>query len=68
MASLFLTVILALVRMMIVTKKDDSWLQRSTFSCKNRLLMLTLWIFTLGFSLPPLIGIGRYDQSMVGVR
>ena len=69
MASLYLTVILSVIRLIIIKKRDDSWLKRCSFSHRKDLLsMMIIWVFTFTFSLPPLLGIGRYDQSMVGVR
>ena len=69
MASLYLTVILSVIRLIIIKKKDDSWLKRCSFSHRKDVLSITIiWVFTFTFSLPPLLGIGRYDQSMVGVR
>ena len=69
MASLYLTVILSVIRLIIIKKRDDSWLKRCSFSHrKDFFSMMIIWVFTFTFSLPPLLGIGRYDQSMVGVR
>jgi hypothetical protein len=66
MASLYASLSLALVRLIIIKFNDNTWLEVNSF--KSKIPMLIIWPLTLTFSIPPLIGFGYYDQSMVGVR
>ena len=67
MASLYASLSLTVVRLIIIKFNDNSWLEADSFKSKISLLMI-IWPITLTFSIPPLVGIGYYDQSMVGVR
>ena len=68
MASLYTTVVLSIVRLHIINGKDRSWLEHSSLSLRNSRYLLFIWILAFTFAVPPLIGIGIYDQSMVGAR
>ena len=68
MASLYTTVVLSIVRLHIINGKDRSWLEHTSLSLRNTRYILFIWILALTFAAPPLIGIGIYDQSMVGAR
>ena len=68
MASLYTTVALSIVRLHIINGKDRSWLEHSSLSLRNSRYLLFIWILAFTFAVPPLIGIGIYDQSMVGAR
>ena len=68
MASLYTTVALSIVRLHIINGKDRSWLEHSSLSLRSSRYLLFIWILAFTFAAPPLIGIGIYDQSMVGAR
>lgn len=62
------TVILAVIRLIVVYKNDNTWLEDSKFSLKTVCVLIIAWVHALFISLPPLFGLGRYGQDMVGVR
>ena len=62
------TVILAVIRLIVVNKNDNTWLEESKLSLKTVCILIISWVHALFLSLPPLIGLGRYGQDMVGVR
>ena len=68
MASLYTTVALNFARLHVIRRKDQSWLEHTSISWKNTRSLMFIWILAFSFALPPLIGIGIYDQTMVGAR
>ena len=68
MASLFATLSFAIVRFLIVMKKDNIWLETSKLSTLGKCKIQLIWLVALSFSLPPLFGFGRYENEMIGVR
>lgn len=68
MASLYSTAVLAIVKLIAIKKKDNYWFEPFLFSFGPTNLILTTWLVAFTFSIPPLVGFGKYDQSMVGVR
>ena len=68
MSSLFSTVIISVMRLAIIMKNDHPWLKDTKFLPKSAMVVLAVWLLAFTFSIPPLLGIGGYDQSFVGVR
>ena len=68
MSSLYSTALLAIVRLIVVKKKSNSWFKAFDTSLVPTNLILAIWLVAITFSTPPLVGFGNYDQSMVGVR
>ena len=68
MASLYSTVSFAIVRLIIVKTKPTLWLGPSTVSLEATRALQLICLFVLTFSIPPLIGYGRYDNEMFGIR
>ena len=68
MSSLFSTVIISVMRLTIIMKNDHPWLKDTNFLPKSAMVVLAVWLLAFTFSIPPLLGIGGYDQSFVGVR
>ena len=68
MASLFATLSFAIVRFLILMKKDNIWLETSKLSTLGKCKIQLTWLVALSFSLPPLFGFGRYENEMIGVR
>ena len=69
MASLYSTVALAVIRLIIVKNSDNSWLERcNKFSFQTTSALIAVWLLALIISVPPLLGFGRFGQDMVGVR
>ena len=62
------TVILAVIRLIIVNKNDNTWLEEAKLSFKTVSILIIAWVHALFLALPPLFGFGRYGQDMVGVR
>jgi len=68
MASMFGTVAFAIIRLAIIKGKHDTWLAPTKFENKTTRVVLAMWLFSLTFSLPPLLGYGRFSKEMVGVK
>ena len=68
MVSLYSTVILAIVRLIVVMTDDNSWLRPSGYSLRSTWTISLALMLALIVGLSPLIGFGRYDVDMVGIR
>ena len=68
MSSVYSTSVLAIVRLIAIKKIDNSWFEACETSLRPAFLILTIWLLSITFSVPPLVGFGQYDQSMLGVR
>ena len=68
MSSLYSSVTLSVVRLLITSKNDNSWLEKSTCSIKVVIPLLVVYVLSLLISLPPMVGLGGIGQDMVGVR
>ena len=68
MSSLFSTLTFSVVRLMIIKKKNNVWLQNCEFSFKETRALQIIWLLSLSFSLPPFFGFGRYGKDVIGVR
>merc|ERR1711997_1354608 len=66
-SSLFSTVIISVMRLTIIMKNDHPWLKDTKFFPKTARVVLSVWLLAFTFSIPPLLGIGGYDQSFVGI-
>ena len=68
MSSLFSTLTFSVVRLMIIKRKNNVWLQNCEFSFKETRALQIIWLLSLSFSLPPFFGFGRYGKDVIGVR
>ena len=68
MASLYTSVFLAVMIMIIVRRDDDSWLKKANRSWPITVTLSAIWCLALAASLPPAVGLGHYSQDMIGVR
>ena len=68
MASLYTSVFLAVMTMIIIRRDDYGWLKKAHRSWPIIITLLAIWCFALAASLPPAVGLGHYSQDMIGVR
>ena len=68
MASLYTSVFLAVMTMIIIRRDDDCWLKKAHRSWPIIVTLSAIWCFALAASLPPAVGLGHYSQDMIGVR
>ena len=69
MSSLYTTVALTCIRLLIVKRHANAWLeQKSPKSNNSRYVIMLVWLSSVAVSSPPMFGSGKIDQSMVGVR
>ena len=68
MSSLFSTLTLSVLRLIIIKGKSNAWLQSCEFTWKETRVLPIIWQFSLSFALPPFLGFGRYGKDIVGVR
>ena len=68
MSSLFSTLTLSVLRLIIIKGKSNAWLQSCEFTWKETRVLQMIWLFSLSFALPPFLGFGRYGKDIIGVR
>ena len=68
MSALCGTVLISVIRLMIMKRGDRFWFQPSCPSVKGAFCSIMSFLLAMSFSVPPLVGYGKFDQSMVGVR
>lgn len=68
MASLYTSVSLAVIRLIIVKKDDKFWLKEGNWSCTATIVLTMTWCLALATSIPPVLGVGQFGQDTVGVR
>ena len=68
MASLYTSVSLAVIRLIIVKQEDKFWLKEGNWSCSATIVLTMTWFLALATSIPPVLGIGQFGQDTVGVR
>ena len=65
---MFGTVTFAIVRLILIKRKQDFWLAPTKFKLKTITVVKLMWLFSLTFALPPLFGYGRFSKEMVGIK
>ena len=68
MSALVGTVIISVIRLSIIKRGHSFWFETSCPSLKGLFCSVLSFILAMSFSVPPLMGYGKFDQSMVGVR
>ena len=68
MASLYTSVFLAVMTMIIIRRDADGWLKKAHCSWPIIFTLSVIWCLALAASLPPAVGLGHYSQDMIGVR
>ena len=69
MSSLYTTLALTCIRLLIVKRHANTWLeQKGPKSNNSRYVVMLVWLSSVAVSTPPIFGLGKIDQSMVGVR
>ena len=68
MASLFCTVALSIMRLLIIKNNDTFWLEGGRLSYRIFLLIMMIWTLAMAIAIPPAVGFGRIGQDMVGIR
>ena len=68
LASLCSTSALAVVRMIVIKKGDNSWLETSNLSFKSTRSLQVIWPIAIVFGALPLLGFGRFSQDMTNIR
>ena len=68
MSSLFSTLTFSALRLLIIKRKNNEWLQSCEFTWKETRALQIIWFLSLSFALPPFLGFGRYGKDFIGVR
>ena len=68
MVSLYTTVAISVVRLMIMKFNDISELNVNRISLQSTRKLIMIWCLGLSLAVPPLLGFGQYGQNMVVVR
>ena len=68
LASLYSISALAVVRMIVIKKGDNSWLESSNLSFKTTRSLQIIWPLAIVSACLPLLGFGLYNQDVTNIR